>query len=60
MIQSNGIFVKKKGEKTSILGVFHGFLFANLSKFRKQYSGPNVYTQFLQGNFTHNPEDCKR
>jgi len=57
MIQSNGIISKKQGKKTVILGIFHGSCFFNPSKFRKQYSGPNVYTIFKQGNFRHYPDD---
>ena len=60
MIQSNGIFSKKQGKKTSILGVFHGLIFFNHFKLLKQYSEPNVYSQIVQGNFTYNPEDWER
>jgi hypothetical protein len=57
MIQSNGIFNKKQGKKASILGIFHGCYFFHPANFKKQDSGPNVYTIFNQGNFRYNPDD---
>jgi hypothetical protein len=57
MIQSNGIIDKNQGEKTDILGTFHGLYFFDPHNFEKQHSGPNVYNKFKHGNFYHNPGD---
>ena len=44
------LFDKKAGKKASILGNFHGFCFAKLIIWAKQYSKPNVYDSNNKGN----------